>query len=115
MTDEEFISAIRNGVIEANLSVYKEELATTASEQATDPYWRQLLAFYGRLEPLDRELLLRVMRQVMVDTVSSLLGVLDGATKLENVPDDIQVSICDERLDGDLQEVFLAAEEDEAL
>ena len=63
----------------------------------------------------DRAVLFEIMRQVTVDTVSNLFGILDGASALEGPREDfVLTSQPDNRkLNGNLQDLFLEAEERE--
>ena len=55
------------------------------------------------------------MRQVTVDTVANLFAILDGVSSLEGPPEDfVLASKSDNKiLNGDLQDLFLEAEERE--
>ena len=46
----------------------------------TDPYWKRLLTLYRGLPPRQRKVVLEIMRQVQVDTVSELFGIFDGTS-----------------------------------
>ncbi len=52
------------------------------------------------------------MRQVIVDTLSNVFGVLDGSTPLENYRDYFHLAYGDDPqdLNGDLQDIFLSDE-----
>jgi len=113
MGHQSLIAAIRDEVIEHSLSEYRGLLESAASTEATDAYWKEVLGLYRRLSPEDRDTLLRVIRQVMVDTVATMLHVLDGAGRLEGFPHDLAITACGRPLSPDLHDAFLAAEEEE--
>ncbi|MBI3204444.1 MAG: transposase [Myxococcales bacterium] len=109
MTPEAFVAALRAAVIEENVDTYRELLASTSPETATDAYWRRALAFYRVLDEDQRAVLLDIMRQVAIDTVSNVLGILDGVSGGAATREDfVLVSASDEcRLNGSLQDLFL--------
>ena len=113
MNDTELIEAFRKEVLKESLQSYKAILETTPPDQATDDYWRALLDFYAELPASSKRLLLGVMRQVMVDTLSSVFAVLDGVFMLSGQEEDFVLSHQGERLNGNLQEILLSQEEDE--
>jgi hypothetical protein len=51
---------------------------------------------------------------VAVDTVSTILGIMDGSTMLSGAPD-FELTCEGERIDGMLQDRFLELEEDRQL
>lgn len=66
---------------------------------------------YRDLSPAQREALLGFCRQVMADTVSHVLGILDGSSYVPGRPLFTLNSDDGQRLDGDLQDLFLEAAE----
>lgn len=110
MKDREFVAGVRKEVLEANWQIYKQLFAETKPTSASDPYWREALLFYARLDDTSRETLFKIMRQVMVDTISNLFGILDGVTKLQQQSGKVAVELSGQRLDGALQDQFLEME-----
>jgi len=112
MSDRDFVLGIRKAVVEGNLQTYRELFAGTRHEEASDPYWMTALQFFGELDDANREAFFKIIRQVIVDTVSSLFAVFDGVSELPAQNGTFEVRIGDENLAGNLQDLFLAAEED---
>lgn len=54
----------------------------------------------------------RILKQVIIDTVSHIFGVLDGSSTLSEGDFDINVEINDINTEGELQDTFLAFVED---
>lgn len=106
MTPQEFASIIRTEVLEDNLAIYRQMLAE--HKEAKDPYWQKL----RMLNNEQQQVLQMVMRQVAVDTIASLLGVLDGVVILKNHREDFSLTYGSDpkKLNGDLHDYFLAAE-----
>lgn len=113
MTPEHFVAAIRDSILERNLAEYKKLLGSPDSE-VEDEYWRKTCRLYKSLDATRKGDLVSVMRQVMVDTVSSMLGILDGTTYFQRDSKGFTLKYGSdaEKLNGDLQDFFLAAEED---
>jgi len=112
MNRDEFVSAIREEIVDSNLSSYRQLFIENRPESATDPYWQEALRFFGSLPTSERTVFFRILRQVTVDTISSILGMLDGVWELKDQEGDFDLLLAGERLNGDLQDEFLAAEED---
>jgi hypothetical protein len=81
MSPENFVSEIRAAVVEQNSAIYKDLFESTSVESASDPYWKRALALYASLSDSDRKVLFEIMRQATVDTISNVLGILDGQAR----------------------------------
>ena len=112
MTPESFVSQVRSAVVQHNVTIYKDLFESTTPESASDTYWKRALTLHRSLSDGDRAVLFEIMRQVTVDTVSNLFGLLDGASALEG-PREVFVLTSqpdDRKLNGNLQDLFLEAE-----
>jgi hypothetical protein len=111
MTPEEFISCIRHEVLEDSLTMYREHLDRSLSG-TEKVYWPRMAEFYRSLSDEQRQQFLEAIRQVMVDTLSNVMGILDGSTLLEQHRDFFHLTYGNERqeLNGDLQDLFLSSE-----
>jgi hypothetical protein len=98
-------------VVDENTRIYSDLLSATTLDEATDPYWKSLLGFFRSLSTQDQETTLRLIRQTVVDTVSSMLNVIDGLSSIAGSRD-IRLSVGGETISGDLQDLFLEAEEE---
>lgn len=101
-------------VVDEGVSSYKNIFAHPGT--VTDPYWARVLALYRSLPRGQRKVILDIMRQVQIDTVSHVFGILDGSTGLDGRARDFELTAKARkrkvRLDGDLQDLFLALEEE---
>ncbi|MEZ4234520.1 MAG: hypothetical protein R3B89_35445 [Polyangiaceae bacterium] len=113
MTDEEFVRAIRLGMIDENAALYEESLRTTNSSEVTDESFALVQNLFQRLSGEDQKTLLLLVRLAMVDTVSNIFGLLDGVCTVDGVPDLVLSDAAGQKLSGDLQDHFLAQEEEE--
>jgi membrane-bound ClpP family serine protease len=111
MTPKELVDALKAELVDGSVEVYRDLLEETDEREVSDAYWKRLLALYDSLSSEHKEALLQVMRQVAVDTVSNVLGVLDGSSVLESAPEQLYLAVDSnrtKRLNGELQDEFLA-------
>jgi hypothetical protein len=113
-TSREFVAAVRSDVIDANLQYYQQMFTTGNAVMATDPYGKEALLFYASLDATGRQRLFKIIRQVMADTISSVLGILDGATNLGQGSGALVLELAGRSLSGTLQDEFLEMEEHES-
>lgn len=114
MTPEQLVSELRSSVVDENVALYRGLFAGTEPRKARDPYWRRALALFGGLSDEQREVFFEVVRQVAVDTTSNVLGVLDGVSYLEGAEGGFELTCGAQKLNGDLQSLFLAENEQRA-
>jgi len=111
MSASDFVGGIREEVIAGNMSAHRELFHVTRPEDASDPYWKTALLWFGGLDDAGREVVLSILRQVMVDTVSNLLAIVDGVAVLPAHDGTLELRPGGESLAGSLQEQFVEAEE----
>jgi len=109
MTPEKFVEGVLKTVIEEGVKSYKEIFADPG--EVTDEYWKRVLDLYRSLSPAQRKVILEIMRQVEIDTVSEIFGILDGTNAINGKVEDFELihktSKASVRLNGDLQDLFL--------
>ncbi len=113
MTPQEFVSCIRREVLEESLKMYRQSLERSASTPTgRDTYWPEMTEFYQSLNEEQRPQFMDGIRQVLVDTLSNVFGILDGSTLLEKHRDYFHLTYGDEpqELNGELQDLFLSPE-----
>src|SRR5947207_10125305 len=113
MNPQEFVSCVRREIMEANLTMYRQELERSVSTKTVrDSHWPQMAALYQSLTEEQRRQFVEGIRQVMVDTLSNVLGVLDGSTLLEKHRDYFHLSYGDDpqKINAELQDLFLSPE-----
>lgn len=113
MKPEEFVKKIRQSVLDENIAIYKDLFEGTSIDQATDLYWIEALGLFNKLSDDDKKILFKIMRQVSVDTISNIFALFDGINFLEDQTENFSLTLNDkqERLNGDLQDIFLEIEE----
>ena len=114
MDPKSLVSQLRSSVIEENLAIYRDLFQSTSPEGATDPYWVKALTMYQDMTEEQKSVLFEIVRQVMSDTVSNVMGILDGVSTLDGADDELVLAAKNsgELLSGDLQDLFLEMEEE---
>lgn len=115
MTQQELIHRIRAEIIDQNLAIYRDLFTTTDPAGASDPYWKQALMLHASMSDQQRDVFFKIVRQVMVDTTSNLLGILDGVNWLEGQVEGFKLTNESgaEKLNEGLQDLLLSMEEDD--
>lgn len=113
MKPEELVKILNKEVIEENLSLYKDLLENTT--QATDPIWKGILPMYINFSKIEKETFLNFLKIVEINTLSHVLGILDGSTYAEGIDSEFILTTEDtkEKLNEDLQSLFLELVEEE--
>jgi hypothetical protein len=111
MTSEEFVIQLRTMVVDEAIVLYRDLFVNTSIDDATDPYWKRAIALFATLPSEQQKVFFEVMRQVAVDTTSTILGVLDGDCAAGEIRDLLLADEGGQRLNDDLQALFLGQEE----
>ncbi len=104
---KELITAIYNSILIENFKIYKDLLEKTKIGSKTTKYWIETLNFYERMSETDKSVLLKIIEQTMIDTISNMLGIIDGSSTAYNFDKEIKLTIDGHDVDGDLQDLFL--------
>jgi hypothetical protein len=107
MTSEEFSRKIYDVVVEENMTIYRQTFLRTKPSEVTDPYYKRVFTLFDELSPAQKDCLFEIMRQVTVDSVSSVLGVIDGSSFIDSSAPTFELMCGAEHLEGDLQMYFL--------
>ncbi|WP_172279462.1 transposase [Chryseobacterium sp. LAM-KRS1] len=107
MTPEELVKILNRDVINGNLKVYQNLLDTT--NEATDPIWKGILPIYINLSKEEKKNFLQFLKIVEINTLSHVLGVLDGSTFAEGIEEEFILSTENSgtKINDDLQSLFL--------
>ena len=108
MIKNRFIVEIRNRVVNDNVNSYKKLFENLPRSKAKDPYWISLLALYDRLSSSEKELIIRVVRQVSIDTTATMLALIDGIGYSELGEEFKLIDSKGNQYQGDLSNIFLA-------
>ena len=110
MTPEQFVNSLGHAVVDENATIYRRLFEQASAGTARDAYWINAAAFYSGLTAEQKDVFFQVIRQVIVDTTSNVLGVLDGSSHIDGAPR-IELNIDGHRIRSDLQDMFLADQE----
>jgi len=110
MNAEEFVSQVRQAVVDENTGIYRDLFENT--ETATDPYWIRAISLYASLRPDQRDIFFAIVRQVIIDTISNVFAIVDGVRQLDGEDGDIRMACGADELSGELQDRFLEQFED---
>lgn len=113
MKPEELVKILNRDVIKGNLELYQSLLDTT--NEATDPVWKGILPIYINFSREEKEIFLKFLKIVEVNTLSHVLGILDGTTYSDGIEQDFILTVENDnkRINEDLQDLFLELIEEE--
>lgn len=105
--NEEFIKKLYETIIEKGIDDYQSLLDNTSIKDATDKYWICALELYDTLSSEQKTNMIQFAKLVMIDTISSVFGILDGLSSLNGGNMDIKVEINGQDTEKELQDNFL--------
>ena len=113
MKSEELVKILNRDVIQGNLELYQNLLETT--NEATDPVWKGILPIYINFSREEKEVFLKFLKIVEINTLSHVLGILDGSTHADGIEQDFSLTIenDDKKINENLQDLFLELIEEE--
>ncbi|QNN46315.1 hypothetical protein H9L17_14270 [Thermomonas brevis] len=111
MTPQEFASKIYSHVVLENNKIYQDLFGSTIISEASDLYWGRALTLFRGLNYSEREVFFEVMRQVSVDTVANVFGIIDGVNRVDGIDGVVNLIVDDVDVSGDLQNLFLVEDE----
>ena len=106
MNTENFVRQIRQSVIEENTQSYRQIFEDTEAT-VTSEYWIRANTLFHSLNHEQQDVLIEIMRQVSIDTISTIFGIIDGVCWFDEQNHCFQF-ICDKNdMAGELQDSFL--------
>ncbi|MBE6048068.1 MAG: transposase [Clostridium sp.] len=105
--NEIFIKSIYKSIVEENKYLYENLLDNTDIDKANDEYWKNALKLYNNLSEENKVVLINIMQQTMIDTISNMLGIIDGSSTLSECDAEPKLYLNDVYTDGELQDLFL--------
>lgn len=95
-----------------NLDIFRRRYFETEYRSVTNPGFRRAMELAQHLSESDRSTLLEIIRQVSVDTASTVLGILEGTVVPDQIEGEISVIYDDEDISDEIQSMFLIVEEE---
>lgn len=113
MKSEDLIKILNRDVIKGNLELYRNLLDTT--NEASDPVWKGIIPMYINFSKEEKETFIKFLKIVEINTLSHVLGILDGTTYAEGIEDDFILTTENDnkKINEDLQDLFLELIEEE--
>ena len=112
VTPEEFTQAIYTNIVEGNAQEYQDILEACDRSTITDEYWKRVTSLFDLLNDQDKKVLSTIFRQVAVDSIASVLAVLDSSSQLGEAFQEFSLKDSSgSTLSGDLHDYFLAIDE----
>nr|WP_214818191.1 transposase [Exiguobacterium sp. s59] len=105
--NSEFVKSIYETVIKESLAELKETYRTSEITSNMEEYWRQALGLYQGSDNEGQETLLKIMEQTMIDTVSHMLGIIDGSSTLNDSELEPILLLDSQDTENELQDTFL--------
>lgn len=112
--NEEFIKRIYNTIVIENIEIYKNQFETSIQSDNIGDYTRKCLEMYAMLSEEQKQLMLEILKNVIIDTTSNVFGILDGSSTLNGGDMDIKVEINGQDSEDELQDTFLEFIEENA-
>lgn len=108
----DFINRLREQVIEEDNKAY-QNLFDVAID-AKDPIWKDILSIYKDMPKEQQLAFLHFIRMIQANTLSHILGVLDGTTPLTKTHESfiLKTKGNEASINGNLQDLFLVMEEE---
>lgn len=104
---EEFVKNIFETIVKDGILSYKELYDSVEISDKTIDYWKNSLHLYRSLDEKEKELFIHIIKQTIIDTISTVFGVFDGSCSLNSGEYIIHVSINGEDTENELQDCFL--------
>ena len=105
--NDAFVKSLYESIVKENLQLYKDLYETTNVTSKTDDYWKKVIGFYDSLTDENKVILMKVIEQTMIDTISNMLGVIDGSSTLKDSSLQPKLLLNSDDTGGELQDSFL--------
>lgn len=105
--NEEFIKNLYKTLVVDGVKDYQDLLENTDHRNATDKYWISSLELYERLSTEEKEKMLKFAELIIIDTISSIMGIFDGSSTLSGDGLEFDIKINGINTANELQDVFL--------
>lgn len=104
---KKFVEMIYKTIIEDGSGIYRDLFENTEVTERTVDYWKNALELYSSFDDKKKEIFMEIIKQIIIDTVSSLFGVLDGTSTLSGGEFEFEVKINGISTEDELQDSFL--------
>lgn len=105
--NDKFIKSVYKTVVEGGKDIYRDLYENTEITERTVNCWKNALELYHALDNNQKNVFIDIIEQTMVDTISSIFGVLDGSSTLAGEDFEFDVKINGISTEDELQDTFL--------
>ena len=105
--NENFVKSLYESIIKENLELDRQLYETIKIDTKTDEYWKAAIGLYNSLTVENKDVLMRIIEQTMIDTISNMLGVIDGSSTLKDRLLEPKLLLDSKDTGGELQDFFL--------
>lgn len=105
--NENFVKSIYKTLVEDGKDIYKDLYENTKVSEKTVDYWKNALELYHSFDDKQKDVFMNIVKQTMIDTISSVFGVLDGSSTLSGGDFEFEVRINGISTEDELQDTFL--------
>ena len=102
-----FVKSLYESIVQENLQLYKDLYETTNVTSKTDEYWKKSIGLYDNLTDENKDTLMKIIEQTIIDTISNMLGVIDGSSTLNDCSLEPKLLLDSTDTEGELQDLFL--------
>lgn len=101
-----FVKSIYESIVKENLQLYKDLYETKNQTSVTDDHWKKAIYFYDSLTDENKDTLMKIIEQTMIDTISNMLGAIDGSSTLKDCSIEPKLLLDSIDTEGELQDSF---------
>ena len=105
--NEIFAKALYESIVKENLELYKDLYETTNITPKTNSYWKGAISLYDGLSDENKGVLMSIIKQNMIDTVSHTLGIIDGSSTLNDCSFEPKLLLDSVDTESEMQDWFL--------
>lgn len=109
--DKKFVMNIYEEIVNTNMEYYSTAYDDTDIQDNYPTEIKNRISFVQSLDPDRKKILLSYMRQIIIDTISNVFGIIDGSSYLEDFNEgDFELKYGNhikQIISGDLQDLFL--------
>ncbi|UXN04865.1 hypothetical protein [Bartonella sp. HY406] len=99
-----FVEIIYKSIIDENIELYRDSYLDIKADPSLDNYGKNVVNLIKNLDTDEKETLLMIMKQVMIDTLSSIFNLIEEDGNIA----DVKLIYKGETINEDLQDAFLA-------
>ncbi len=103
---EMFVKSLYETIV-SDKELYRNQLDSSNINKIKEEYLKQVLDIYINASEEKKNALIDFIKLVMIDTISNVLGIIDGSSTLNGCDAEIKLYLNDADTEGELQDLFL--------